>query len=221
MKRLLFTLFTFGIILSSCNTNDEIIEGTTEDPIEDNFYALTVGNTWEYKYYKYRSFNDTYDYMGIIDSVKIVAKTEINGNTYFNFRSRISGNNNPGTTLVQPNGEYYRFYRDSLGYLITDSGKIAYTTNDYSERAIIEVTPNITGYARLNESSVVVTTEAGDFDCLDMEIYAKDNVTAEIFPGINHVNYSDGIGLIYNSTSFVNSSNPPAFIHRLDSYLVE
>lgn len=221
MKRLLFTLLTFGVILFSCNTNDEIIEGTTDEPIEDNFYALTVGNSWEYKYYKYRSFNNTYDYMGIIDSVKIVAKTEINGNTYFDFRSRISGNNNPGTTLVQPNGEYHRFFRDSLGYLILDSGKIAYTNNDYRERIVNTSLSTMTGYARLNEGSVIITTEAGEFDCLDMEIYARVNATGEIRPGINNVNYSNGIGKIYQSESYVSSSSPPFKIKKLDSYIVE
>ncbi len=221
MKRLLFTLLTFGVTLSSCNTNDEIIEVTTEDPIEDNFYALTVGNTWEYKYYKYRSFNDTYDYMGIIDSVKIVARTEINGNTYFNFRSRISGNDNPGTTLVQPNGEYHRFFRDSLGYLITDAGKIAYTTNDYRERIVNTSLRDMTFYARLNENSVTISTEAGNFECLDMEIYLKVNATGEILPGINNLNFSNGIGLIYESESFVSSSSPPIKIKKLDSYIVE
>jgi len=213
MKNSFFALIIFSLLFVSC-TN----EGT-ETPEEENFYALKVGNSWVYKNYLYQNSTDTYEVSGVIDSVKIVGNTEINGNTYFDLQTRTSGNN-ANVFYLNSNGESHLFVRDSLGYLITDSGAIVFLNNDYSERIVSDVTLPVTIFARLTEAIDNISTEAGSFECFDMEIYARNTDTGELLPGLDHQYYSDGLGLVYSTTSFV-STNYPIHIKRLDSYSIQ
>ena len=55
MTRIIYVCF-FAILFSSCTTSDN-----NQDQLEaeSNFYALTVGNEWVYKNYKYNSNTET------------------------------------------------------------------------------------------------------------------------------------------------------------------
>ena len=106
--------------------------------------------------------------------------------------------------------------REFSGNLINETGDIIYTNTNYNERLVSENSwGNI--YNKLTDNIEIVIVVAGSFPCLDMERYAKSPDNTETFPGLDHFYYSDGIGLISDTTSFV-SQGFPVGIRRLESY---
>lgn len=211
MKRIFFYASLMALCFS-CNSNDD-----AQPQNEDNFYALTVGNEWVYKNYKYNTNTQLYEDTGVIDSVSIVGTQELNGNTYYKFRRWTTGNES-GITFCNENGEHFELLRDSLGYLINDGGAIKFTNNDYSER---EVSSQSWGtiYEKLATGETDMSVEAGTFSCVFSERYAVESSGNQL-PGLDHYYYSDGIGLVFDTSSFV--SNPiPAIERRLDSYTIQ
>ncbi|MEM9679337.1 MAG: hypothetical protein AAF901_03355 [Bacteroidota bacterium] len=211
MKRILFTVCII-VLFYSCNDDDV----QTPETLQSNFYALTVGNSWVYKNYRYDINTEIYEDTGVIDSVSIVGTEAINGSTYYKFRTWTTGNEE-GIVFCNPNGEQFEYLRDSLGYLVRSDGAIKYSNNDYNERLLSESSwGNI--YERLVEGTNALDVEAGIFDCINSERYAKD-VDGELLPAVDRFYYSDGIGFIYGTSSFV-SQSIPAVIRRLNSYSV-
>ncbi len=212
MKRLLILLAFFALIFS-CNSDD-----TTEplQPEADNFYALTVGNSWVYKNYKYNLNTQVYDDTGVIDSISIVDTQEFNGEAYFKFRRWTTGNE-ARITFCNENGEHFEYFRDSLGYLVKEDGSIKFTNNDYNER-VLGVNGPVTIYEKLRNDLANQTVEAGTFECMYSERYAR--IAGDQAPGLDRFYYFDGIGLVYDTTSFT-SQAIPTIIRRLDSYMVQ
>lgn len=70
MKRLLLCT-CFFILIFSCSTSDDV----QENNLELNFYGLTVGNFYTYKFYKYNSDTEDYDETLIVQNV-IIEDTE-------------------------------------------------------------------------------------------------------------------------------------------------
>ena len=199
-------------IIFSC-TNDS---STPETP-ESNFYALTVGNSWVYKNYKYNTDTEAYEDTGVIDSVSIVTTETFNDNVYFKFR-RLTTGNEAQITFCNPNGEHFELLRDSLGSLVNHHGIVKFTNNNYSERLLSdEGWGNI--YEKLIEGSTELSVESGIFTSINSERYAVLS-NGEQTPAIDKFYYSDGFGLIYDTSSFV-SSETPSVIRRLDSYDIQ
>lgn len=213
MKRIILSLCISALLFSCSSDDDNQIINTQED----NFYALKVSNSWVYKNYKRNLQTNNYDYTGVIDSISIVSTQEINQQLYYKFRTWTTGNEN-NITYCSPNGESFELLRDSLGYLVTDGGVVKYANNDTSER-VLSVLSWGTIYAKLTTALESITTEAGVFNCIDTEIYARDQNNATT-PGLDHYYYSDGMGLIMDTTSFV-SDNQHSVERRLDSYSVQ
>ncbi|MBP93122.1 MAG: hypothetical protein CMC55_03265 [Flavobacteriaceae bacterium] len=216
MIRNLFFILVLVCAFSCSSDNDTGTQPAngTSDP---GFYGLQVGNSWVYKSYQWNSSTETYDDTGVVDSISIVGTEEINGNTYFKFR-RLTTGNASNNSLLSTNGEYFELVRDSLGNLIYDDGSIKFTHTDLSERTI---TTDSWGsiFETLTENEVQLTVEAGVFTCNYSERYAK-SPQGDQFPGIDRFYYSEGIGLIYDTTSFL-SSPIPAVERRLNSYIVQ
>ena len=208
-------VFSMSLMLFSCSENDDISQ--PQQPEADNFYALKVGNSWVYKNYKYNLNTQNYDNTGVIDSVSIVGTQEFNGYTYFKFRRWTTGNE-AGITFCNENGEHFEFFRDSLGYLVKNDGSIKFTNDDYSER-IVSQNPPFTLFEKLVNGATQLTVESGSFDCINSERFLRDGSNVQ-FPGLDIFYYSDGIGLIYDTTSFA-SQDIPTIIRRLDSYVVQ
>jgi hypothetical protein len=72
---------------------------------------------------------------------------------------------------------------------------------------------------KLIEDTTLLNVEAGTFYCINFERYGilPDGEEA---PSRNRFHYADGIGLIYDSTSFV-SSEIPIVIKPWDSYDIQ
>ena len=214
MKRI---IFTFCIITLAFSCSSDSTTAAETQPPESNFYALTVGNSWVYKNYRYNPTTEVYDDTGVIDSVSIIGTEDILGNTYFKFR-RLTTGNEANITFCNPNGEHFELLREYEGSLIRDDGGIKYVNNDYNEREVVDAGWGII-YDKLQEATQTVIVESGTFECLDTHRYAR-NENNEALPAIDHHMYSDGIGLIYDTTSFV--SQPIHSIERrLDSYNVQ
>lgn len=214
MKRLLILLPFFAFIFS-CNTSDD---ATQPQPEVDNFYALTVGNSWVYKNYKYNINTQLYDDTGVIDSISIVGTQEFDGETFYKFRRWTTGNET-GITYCNENGEHFEYFRDSVGYLIRNDGSIKFTNNDYSERILVQHS-GVTIIEMLVNGNSEITVEAGSFDCINSERFARADATGNQLPALDRFYYSDGIGLIYDTSSF-SSQAIPTIIRRLDAYEVQ
>ncbi|WP_282032166.1 hypothetical protein [Winogradskyella eximia] len=212
MKQIIYVC-VFAFLLSSCSSSDS---DNNQDP-ESNFYALTVGNEWTYKNYKYNQNTQNYDDTGVVDVISIVNTEEINGNTYFKFR-RFTTGNEEGITFCNPNGEHFELLRDSLGYLIRDDGSIKYANNDFTPRTI-NVQDFMTIYDQLIDTDREITVEAGTFESTYTQRYAVMS-DGEQTPGLDHYYYADGLGLIYDTTSLV-TQDIPSIVRRLDSYSIE
>ena len=210
MKRIIYVCF-LAVLLSSCSTSD-----SNQDP-DSNFYALTVGNEWIYKNYKYNTATETYDDTGVVDAISIIDTEVIDGNTYFKFR-RFTTGNEEGITFCNPNGEHFELLRDSLGYLIRDDGSIKYANNDFTARALSEQDWG-TIYEQLIATDHEITVEAGTFESAYTQRYAILS-NGEQTNGLDHFYYADGVGLIYDTSSLV-TQDIPSIVRRLDSYVVE
>lgn len=214
MKRLLlcFCIIAFTFSCTESENSDNQI-----NPSDANFFALTVGNSWVYKNYKYNPVTETYDYTGVIDSISIVGIQDFSGESYYKFR-RLTTGNEKGVTFCNPNGEHFEFLREFEGNLINEEGAIKFTNSNNDERLLQE---NQGGniYETLVEGNTTINVEAGEFYCINSERYAK-NSDGEQLPGLDRFYYASGFGLIYDTSSFV-SYPTPIIIRRLDSYEVQ
>jgi hypothetical protein len=199
----------------SCSTDDN----TTPEP-EENFYALTVGNSWVYDHYRRTAPNsDIFENINVIDSVKIVGTEEIDGNTFFKFRTRTSENVN-NIPLCSPSGEHFKHFRDSVGYLIDDIGRIHFSPQGDTDEYTFRMQPSTRLIFSLSDVSEVVNTPAGDFDCYWMNLYLRYHSTDERSAGTSKYYRMEEIGEVFTTTSF--SNNPEHTIEkRLVSFNVQ
>lgn len=214
MKCNFFYALIFSIIFFSCSNDDSVSQQTSES----NFYALTVGNSWVYKNYKYDTNTQTYENTGVIDSISIISTEEIFGNTYFKFR-RLTTGNEDGITLCNQNGEHFEYLREFKGNLEKSDGTVKFTNNDYSERLLNDFNWGDV-FEKLIEGETNMTVEAGSFTCINSERYAINENDEQQLPGLDRFYYADGYGLIYDTSSFV-SNEIPTIIRRLYSYEIQ
>ncbi|MBU2930250.1 hypothetical protein [Winogradskyella psychrotolerans] len=207
---ILMTLFT----ICSCSTNDN---NTTEN---ENFYALTEGNSWAYKYYNKDLATGEFVATTITETVNITHTTEIDGNTYYNFKHIVTGNN--GNIAFPNNGEQNYMLRDSLGFLINEIGGIKYANNNYEEHFVDRFDDISSTSIKLQLSTtqdIVSIASLGDFICLDNNYFLRD-VNGNQLNGLDHVYREDGTGEILSTLSFASESDHYGE-KRLESYIIQ
>lgn len=211
MKRAMLCLF-MSFLIFSCNSDDNNPQPQTQQDDSPGFYALKVGNSWVYKNYRYNTQNQQYEDVGVTDSISIIGTEELFGNKYFKFRRMTTGNEE-GITFCNPNGEHFELLREFEGQLITSNGNVQFVNNNYEERVVLEQDWG-TIYERLVEGENSLTVDAGTFTCINSERYAKlpDGVQAD---GLDRFYYAEGIGLIFDTSSFVSNST-----HTIERHLV-
>jgi len=214
MKRLLLC-FSICLIIFSCTESDSSINENSQS--DTNFYALEIGNSWVYKNYRYNPNTQTYDDTEVVDSISIIGNQDFLGESYFKFR-RLTTGNEEGITFCNPNGEHFEFLREVDGNLVNERGVVKFTNNNYEERSLSEL-DSVKIYEILVEGNAEISVEAGKFDCVKSERYAK-NLDGEQLLGLDRFYYASGIGLIYDTSSFVSNSTP-SIVRRLDSYVVQ
>lgn len=218
MKSLVFYVSLLFVFVACSESNSEDLEHQVvnlENP--NNFYALTVGNSWVYKNYKYNNSTQDYDETTVIDSVSIVGTELISGDKYFKFRRFTTGNDN-NITFCNQNGEYFEYLRENDGNLVNDAGKVKFSNSDFSQRLILDADWG-TIYENLISGTSQLNVEAGTFTCINSERYAITE-NGDQLAGLDKFYYSDGFGLIYDTQSFVVSAHP-YIIRRLDSYDIQ
>ena len=213
MKRLFLLVPIFALVFS-CSSDDD----SSPQPIEpNNFYALTVGNEWVYKWYFRSTQVNEFEFNGVVDSVSIVGTEEINGNTYFKVRQFTSGNNSANVGFpLWDDGESYTYLRDSVGYLVEDNGTI-YFNNSNHEPFVMTSDNTITHYGKLTENTPIIDVGAGSIECLEMELYVGN--PNSISP-LQHYYYSNGIGAVIWQGKFVSQTYHP-WERRLESYTIQ
>ena len=214
MKKVVL-IFSVCLLFFSCSSDDD---SQPENQSETNFYGLVVGNSWVYKYYSRNPNTDVYDIdVGVTDSISVIGTEEFLGNTYFKVR-RLTTGNDLESSLYNSNGESFELLRESEGNLIDSDGVIRFTNNDYSPRLIEEQDWGDI-YERLIENEIDLTIEAGTFTSVYSERYVITTEEVQL-PGTSHNYYSEGIGLIMDTTTFV--TNPThVYERRLVSYVVQ
>lgn len=218
MKRIMLLIGITTLFFSCSNDDDNSSSNNGITQSEVNFYGLKLGNSWTYKNYIYNNNTQEYDYSGVVDSVKVTGTQVINDNTYFEFTTKTSGNDG-NNVLLNSNGTSTELLRDSLGYLIWETGKIKFTNNDFSERTLNEQAWG-TIFETLQTGTNNFSVEAGTFPCINSERYARSNPDETLLPGLDKIYYSNGVGLVHETISFV-SSNIPVLERRLDTYTIE
>jgi hypothetical protein len=217
MKKITPTLLVLFAILFNYSCDSEDAQDVL--PV-DNFFALTVGNSWEYTYYIVDIGTTNFLPTSVTETVDITHSVEIDNKTYYNFRHRIQGND--GTNALLPQNEEKNFVlRDSLGFLVGPTARIAYSSQNYDEHItdIFEGAMNYTYYLQLSEGEVSLNTNAGNFSCLENEYFVRDS-NGNRFDGTSHVYRENGIGEVVTTFTFVSQSTH--FMEkRLESFSVQ
>lgn len=214
MKHIHITVCLFACLFS-CSNDDDSVAPETQDP---TFYGLTVGNSWVYKSQRYNFNTESYDNTEIIDSVSIVGKEYILGNTYFKFRTKTTGSTDSESQLSNSNGIKFEYFREVDGNLVNDSNDIVFTTTDYTEKLVVEANWGSI-FEKLAQALATVEVPSGTFECYNKQRYAR-TAEGEELPSTDNIYYAEGVGLIYDSISFVTIENP-MIIRRLDSYNIQ
>ncbi|MFD2915402.1 hypothetical protein [Psychroserpens luteus] len=193
MKRILITVCLFTLFFSCSSDDDNNVEP------QSNFYGLAVGNSWNYKIYERNFQTETLEYNGIQQDISVIDTEEIDGNSYFKLKIVTSGSSDNDTYF--PNDETINYRRIEDGKLLNEYNQTIFVNNDYTERLISEDDWG-NFYNRTLEELATVTVDAGEFTCADMLVYAKNSEGAQM-AGLDHTYYSNEIGLVSSSISFV------------------
>jgi hypothetical protein len=196
------------MVCISCSNED------VTEPVEPEAttFALKVGNSWVYHYFRRENpQSQLFNNMNVIDSVEIIGTEEIEGNTYYKFRTRTFGNDT-NLPYLPDNGEQFKMLRDSLGYLIDERNRMHFSAeNDTSEHVMDSFSDYRTVF-KLSETSELLSTPVGDFNCHWMSFYFVDNVTDERYTGESRYYRNRTVGEMMTTISF--ASQPEHFIEK-------
>ena len=215
MKAKNYIILLAVLIIASCSTSDD---NATED---SNFYALTVGNSWEYRWFGVNNAGEESP-LDVSESITIVGTEDINDQLYYKFSRIISGNFNGVYGHVPENGEHFEYYRDSLGYLVNRVGQIKFYNQPNAPFVMYshnDGTGTVNGTAETAPDHIAYTSEAGTFDCMTLTVtYERDD--GFIYPANDRFYYSDGIGLVKDDHVFI-VSETAGYYRKLESYTIQ
>lgn len=203
MKSLLLSCLICSVLFVSCNSDDDSSE---EQLSEQNYYALNVGNSWKYQYFKRIDRTDQFESLDAFDDVVITGTSEINGNEYYTFETTTTGNDT--YTGVPDVGTIVTNLRDSIGYLVDENGvRLFSNSNPTQEYFIREMNVDTKLYGLLAENNETIEVPAGNFNSSLNEIFLRFP-DGTISRGRDYYSYSENIGQIKTTCSFVSDSLP-------------
>ncbi|MGO3182653.1 MAG: hypothetical protein ACTIJ9_07455 [Aequorivita sp.] len=217
MKSLLLSCLVFSLLFISCNKDDDQPE--EQEQTQSNFYALKVGNSWKYQYFKRVDRTTAFEGIDAFDEVTITTTSEINGNMYYSFETVTSGDDS--AVGVPDNGTVITKLRDSLGYLINENGvkQFSYANPD-QEYLIREMSSGYKVYGVLTENDSALEVPAGNFSCSINEWYARFTDGSKS-PATDYYFYGKEIGQIKTTCSFVSDSMPRTEKRLLSYSIIE
>lgn len=200
MYKLFLVLFSISLLFVSCDKDD------SDPQIEEaNFYALTIGNNWQYEYFERIGMTDEFESMGIIEDVLITETSVIDGENFFTFQSTTTGNDN-NRPVAPENGVSIKKVRDSIGFLIDQNHVILYSSENFTDYLIIDEQQCCDIFGVLKVGTETIQVPAGEFICIWNEIYLIIESTGDMSPGRNRFYYKDGVGEIYKEYSSVSDA---------------
>lgn len=209
-------LAAFGFILAMIFLSNCGKENVSPKPLNPNaagyFMPLKIGNFWVYKVTIENGNYPNYTYDRGYDTVRISSDTTINGNHYFEIKSKVIG-------------VYDGFYADSAGWIVRLDNSIyplSLTPNDtVAQYAIGSNFLNVVEHTGVADT--VIQVPAGVFRCIEMigaVYYVQDTPPAPNTNPRQSLNYySENIGLTKCKTFFVDQ--PGNIIVELQSYFIQ
>ncbi|HLP52464.1 MAG TPA: hypothetical protein VK154_16365 [Chitinophagales bacterium] len=170
-------------------------------PIYPDYGMLKAGNYWIYQRFIVDS-NDNGIATNEYDSCYIEKDTVINGLTYAKSMRPNAYSSNPVPT----------FLRDSLHYIVTNSGAIVFSSQDFSSVFSHEVyinPPSDTTYeitVKMDHKDMPFAAPAGNFTTSDYQTHYHMYVMSPITNRYLHVRYAENVGIVSETMLFYSSS---------------
>lgn len=109
MKKVFLFLAVSVITMSCSNDDDDVIP-------QEPFFNLQEGNLWVYEQYGVNELENISGFMNRVDSVRVIGKELIGGESYFNVQHKVYKYEN----LIDEKTEYLRV--DENGHLVNSQG---------------------------------------------------------------------------------------------------
>jgi len=199
MYRFICLFLAFSFLLVSCK-KDDVDNIAEEQEVDAGFFALQVGNSWVYNYFRVDSQTGDLQNLGATETVEITDEEVVNDETIFTMEITTVDENNT-CAICNDNPMEVKKVKDSLGYLVEVDGPIIFSSsnpNDYliSSQGFGDI------YRVLKPNEVIITVPAGQFVSKNNERYAIDP-DGNRFDGQDNLFYSEGVGEIRQTFSGV------------------
>ncbi|RDK84253.1 hypothetical protein [Marinirhabdus gelatinilytica] len=203
-----FALFT--ITFFSCSNDDDVSNPPEE---EANYFALKVGNSWKYNVYRFNGTTSEYEEQDIVITNTITGTEIINDETYFIFETTSVGNDECQLCLDELGN---KSVRDSLGYLVDNTGVKRFTTQSEAPYLLIQQDFGKI-FGQYQSTITTAQTPAGSFSDVDTNTYFLEFNDGSISEGEDSSFYREKEGLIAKTISFVTSPDPLYILTLLES----
>jgi hypothetical protein len=218
MKKLKFCLpvIALTVFIFSCKKDKDEVPALTPGtaPTYPDYSQLKVGNYWVYELFDVDSSGNATT-MNNYDSCYVEKDTLINNAVYYKmWRSGV----------FFPNWGFW-LVRDSLHYVVTSSGKILFSSKDFTtvfDSYYITAGPGDTvayTVVKMEDQYAIVNTPAGDFPTLDSRLtyymYPNWSFNGSVRP--QHTRYARNLGIVIETLP-IYSSQPNYIERRLIRY---
>lgn len=211
MKKFFLFISLTSVAFVSCKKDkDAEPEAPVTATTPTSGMPFTTGSYWIYEKINIDTNGVETSAGGALDSVYISNDSVINGKTYSVF---VGSYVNPASL---------NFRRDSLGYIVDESGRIQYASTNFTDTLSTFTVPGYyDAYYMMNQPASPLTVPAGTFNVKDF----RGTVTATYsgYTGTNpryiHYYYSDGVGQVKQVQFFVNAQDYIGW--RLVRYYIE
>ncbi|MCP4314058.1 MAG: hypothetical protein GY790_22630 [Bacteroidetes bacterium] len=194
-------LFLLGMIASlfvSCEESDPL------NTKELDYFPLEVGNYWIYQHFNIDASGSELA-TSVTDSILVSGDTIINGQRY----SILEGTNHPF------NGGKWGvidILRDSMGYIVTQTGRIRFSGENFSDilDAEVKVMNSDTLYTlsyKMEKEDALCSVPVGDFEVLNFKgtVLSPEGMTNIDYPRYLNTYYAKGVGPVLKTFFFLNS----------------
>jgi hypothetical protein len=203
-KSLAFTILALSTLIISCKKEQDPIPETPAATTYPNYSKLAIGNYWVYQQYDLDTLGNL-TAKNNFDSCYVASDTSINGNTYFK--------------LIKPKPYVasqvdVSYLRDSLSYIVNESGKILFSSSDASTifaTNYYTATPTDTlckVVFKMDGQATVVSTDAGNFNALNAQekFYMYPNYQSAGSIRFRNYKYAENVGLVTEVLPFFASA---------------
>lgn len=183
----------------ACSDDDTTQQSPTTPVSYDDYANLEVGNYWIYERVHRNKMNNSESSIPDIDSMYVSKDTVINNTTYYKLEGIVS--------FPAPNRPTFKLLRDSLHYLIDQTGKIHFSSQDsltifsseYVEAAGSSAPDTVANLiSKMGEMNQTTLTKAGSYQTKSfMEIYnIRERWVRDTSKNYRKTKYAKNIGVV-------------------------